>query len=464
MAQGKVSTKELILTQVDIDTVDLAPSGATKLVGGDDGNVYVVTPDGNKQAISPGPPGPPGETGVPGAAGPNQISTATDVSFAGSGVVGFAAGKATSIEATRLLQPVASSTSSFFVGSFNSIETGLPACFAAGGTASLPNRIGVASRPASTSFSAAWFVNDTAYVAGAAQVATIGGGYDHVNNQIAGTICGGGHNFIRYNASGHSVIVGGSFNTIQSGRGLIVAGSQNASLGNGNYQSVINGVNNVVEGGAVYATILNGDTNNLTGQRSTVFGDNNVVNGADCLVFGRRHSVTHAHNIVSGEDGRSLALWSTVNSRTQHREKGDNQTVSTVQSIVTTTNSVTNLANAMVLPAGKVVAVTGRVSVVAMRDGTAAGNNDGIYTSSHWEGPVGIRWDGTNGIIHDLAGSSALESSPNRNVPVIQDPLAVSQPPRFRINTGSLRLDVTGLAGVRITWVARLDLVVTIVS
>jgi lysophospholipase L1-like esterase len=59
-----------------------------------------VTPAGNKQAIAPGPPGQNGQTGETGAAGPNQITTDTDVNFAGTGLIGFAAGKASNVNAT----------------------------------------------------------------------------------------------------------------------------------------------------------------------------------------------------------------------------------------------------------------------------------------------------------------------------------------------------------------------------
>jgi len=48
MGQGNIFTTSLNLTQVDIDTVDAAPSGVTKLVAGDDGKAYLVNEQGNK--------------------------------------------------------------------------------------------------------------------------------------------------------------------------------------------------------------------------------------------------------------------------------------------------------------------------------------------------------------------------------------------------------------------------------
>jgi len=63
----RVSKEFVELTQVDIDTVDAAPAGSIKLIGGDDGNVYVVDSAGGKTAIVPGEQG---EQGPPGDQGP----------------------------------------------------------------------------------------------------------------------------------------------------------------------------------------------------------------------------------------------------------------------------------------------------------------------------------------------------------------------------------------------------------
>ena len=62
---------------------------------------------------------------------------------------------------------------------------------------------------------------DSGYPSGEADVASIFGGYDHVCNQLAGTIIGGGHNYIPYHAVGHGTIIGGSNNRNYGGRGTI---------------------------------------------------------------------------------------------------------------------------------------------------------------------------------------------------------------------------------------------------
>jgi len=98
---------------------------------------------------------------------------------------------------------------------------------------------------------------DAAYPDNAATVATICGGYDHICNQIAGLICGGGHNFIKYNAQGHSVIVGGSFNLVSSGRSAIVGGTLNAIHGPHIQGFIGSGTGNRITDGD-FATIVNG--------------------------------------------------------------------------------------------------------------------------------------------------------------------------------------------------------------
>ena len=67
-----------------------------------------------------------------------------------------------------------------------------------GGQGSFPNLIGSTGKPVGSAYTPAGWSDDTGYVSGAADVALIGGGYDHIVNQLAGTIVGGGHNFIKY--------------------------------------------------------------------------------------------------------------------------------------------------------------------------------------------------------------------------------------------------------------------------
>lgn len=129
-----------------------------------------------------------------------------------------------------------------------------------------PNKIGAVAKPVGTDYTnpSEWAL-DSGYAAATlndASVATISGGYDHINNQIAGTICGGGHNFIQYHAEGHSLIGGGSYNWIASGRAAILYGTNNRVSGEGNFNAVHNGYTNKILGGG-HNNILGGELNTI---------------------------------------------------------------------------------------------------------------------------------------------------------------------------------------------------------
>jgi len=154
----------------------------------------------------------------------------------------------------------------------NTIESGLATCtIGGGGNSSFPNLIGSTGKPAGTGFTPIDWDNDSSYVAESASVATICGGYDHVNNQIAGTICGGGHNFIKYNLDGHSFIGGGSYNLISGARAVICGGQANTVTG------------------GTFGAILGGNDNNATGRCAVILGgEDNDINGDYAIGYGRR--------------------------------------------------------------------------------------------------------------------------------------------------------------------------------
>lgn len=146
-----------------------------------------------------------------------------------------------------------------------------------------PNKIGAVAKPLGPdgTNAATWSI-DTGYAAATinnASVATIAGGYDHVNNQIAGTIAGGGHNFIQYNSEGHSVIGGGSYNWITAGRSFIGAGTNNRLDGT-IYNAVLNGFSNSVLAG-FHNGIFGGELNTI----------NTTANGFNCA-YGQNISMT----------------------------------------------------------------------------------------------------------------------------------------------------------------------------
>ena len=191
------------------------------------------------------------------------------------------------------------------------------------------------------------YLPDSAYITGTAYVASIVGGYDHLNNQIAGTIGGGGHNELR-SGGNHATICGGSYNVQNAGLySVIVGGTQNeqsqdfgfigggwgntitsnivpgadysvilaggenriddnyaALIINGNnnyiinpsslgptdccYNTVLNGLSNNISG-STYSTILNGSGNVMTGRASynctIINGTNITFNGTSSYVI-----------------------------------------------------------------------------------------------------------------------------------------------------------------------------------
>lgn len=159
-----------------------------------------------------------------------------------------------------------------------------------------PNKIGAIAKPLGPDgTNAAEWTLDSGYASASsnnASVATINGGYDHINNQIAGTICGGGHNFIQYNAGGHSFIGGGSYNWIQAGRSTIVAGTNNRIAGQ---------VHNNILGGFTNK-ILNGSYHFILSGKDNVINTTDDTTSISCAIIGRNNSITGVSkdNIVVG--------------------------------------------------------------------------------------------------------------------------------------------------------------------
>lgn len=155
----------------------------------------------------------------------------------------------------------------------NTIETGCNVSVIGGGGASAwPNLIGSTGLPNGADFTPTGWSADTGYVTGSADISLISGGYDHIQNQLAGVICGGGHNFMKYDVNAHSFIGGGSYNVMAAGRSVIVGGRRNT-----------------ITGASIFSNILGGDDNNIVGNFSSILGgeDTDVTNSYACA-FGRR--------------------------------------------------------------------------------------------------------------------------------------------------------------------------------
>lgn len=131
------------------------------------------------------------------------------------------------------------------------------------------------------SFVAGGYSSGSNYIGGQyANYATIGGGFDHQNWSQAGTISGGGHNWIGTNAA-HGTIAGGSMNTISNGTYNVISGGRTNSITNGTASVISGGDGNRINTGVGYSTIGGGYTNQIiisSGQSATIGGgQNNLV-------------------------------------------------------------------------------------------------------------------------------------------------------------------------------------------
>lgn len=362
------------------------------------------------------------------------------------------------------------------------------------------NKIGAASKPAGPGQLPGW-ADDTGYVAGSASYAAISGGYDHVNNQIAGTICGGGHNFIQYNVNGHSLIGGGSYNWISGYRSSIVGGLTNkitgvdtgfAFIGGGEDNSIEGGVYNLICGGQLNAITSAGSHNIITGGlsnaisgtstgnyvgggarnviqsggRVAIFGgaDNLIPSGFDGVIVGGTNNSLSANNgvvlggdnclnnelgaVTIGDDVKTIFPCGLHQSSESLVEQGDAQNLTAHYKARTTNATQANMTGNggqfVQFDNAKTTAVAGKVFVVGVREDTGA--------ASSYELEFMATWNGTTETISDVGGSGTT-----RNLNVISNGAGIVTPPSLALNTGAFRPKVTGIAAVNIKWSARMD-------
>lgn len=389
------------------------------------------------------------------------------------------------------------------------------------GSASYPNLIGTTGKPVAATWAPTGWADDSGYVAGSAQVAGILSGYDHVVNCIAGTVCGGGHNFLKYAVQGHNIIGGGSYNIIDGGYSGVFSGRRNSISGgaSANFNLIGSGDDNEVASPSSYAVIGSGLSNDIsslgtfgfigtgtlcavtggfgfigTGTSSTASGSYSaVIAGNTCTAsgnyslahgsgvsvtgnysasFGLTNSVAKHYAYCLGRDGVSQGSGTVTISKTKLAEVGDAQAISLVQGIRTTNATLTNMSSVdgdlFELPAGKVSAGTCRVILTAMRDGSADANNDSDYTQVSYTGEFGFFWNGTNGFLFNASTQTSVTSSPTLDLTALSantnNDFTPGAAPHVAINSGALRVKVTGIAATTINWVAKMDMAITRVS
>lgn len=102
-----------------------------------------------------------------------------------------------------------------------------------------------------------------------ASFATIGGGYDNVNNALAGTIAGGAHHKLETDST-HGTIGGGSLNSILANADYATIAGGTANTASGDSSVIAGGTTNTAPG--LSSTVGGGSTNTASGQTSTVGG------------------------------------------------------------------------------------------------------------------------------------------------------------------------------------------------
>ena len=256
------------------------------------------------------------------------------------------------------------------------------------GDGNFPNRVGV-------SFAGVNGGPNDAYVPGSASYATISGGYDNINNALAGTIisqhgrlytaathgiiAGGGKHWI---SSGDSqAILGGAQHRISSvnGDNIIAGGANNSISGNGSASAIIGGSLESISGGAYSAiiggykdkitapavaqTIVGGSSNSITGGATfaaIVSGyDNSVSSNYGAILGGYQNTVTgYAGAVVAGDasevsapyavafgTGRMASWPGGIHYGARNQETaGDRSNVMVAQSIQTTSAVATGLS------------------------------------------------------------------------------------------------------------------------
>lgn len=328
------------------------------------------------------------------------------------------------------------------------VEDGLSEIVVTGGRpTTFPNVIGSASAeiqgedfsPGST-----WGA-DSGYVAGSADVASIHGGYDSINNQSGSTIIHSDHSHLQYNSAGHSAIVGGAYVLISAGRAY-AGGCQNTAL----------------EGSATVFPVAIGCSGTIVDANYGVAlgGDNVEVHAEHSLATGKNLEIQtgHGYSRIAGRDADSFAYGSDTFGGLQINERNDCRSGIVVLREKTTDATLQTMGENITLPAGKVFSALIKVSLLAMADGSADANNDSNYEIAGWTGEFLFSWDGTNGYFADTGGTTGPSTNPLKSLTLVRDDITVGTTPTVVCNGGLLRVKVTGAASHTINWVAKMDI------
>lgn len=388
---------------------------------------------------------------------------------------------------------------------FNSIDPNAhTATIAGGGFAGSPNQIGVGFAGESGTYGAG----------NLASWSVIGGSYDNISNQTAGTIAGGAHHRLHCgytnSSANHGTIGGGSTNTIKDGAYCTISGGGGAVSGNlidgdtthhpdgsticgGRSNTITNTPDSVICGGTGNSINTSVATPNSIGG-----GSNNSITGSggsNAIAGGRGNSISGgSYNAILGGDAGTISasggyntilggLSNTISSTaTQALVHGDSHSV-TQNLGFTFGKQCKPVAPAALTFGARQFAAAGDCQAMMMQFGvqtTDATLTNMVITA----GGTFCEFDDAKTTIFtgqillqavrpsDKAVASyqlqftarwdgttetiydAGGNGTTRNLTVITNPLTLVTAPLLALNTGSFRPKVTGLAATNITWTA----------
>jgi hypothetical protein len=389
-----------------------------------------------------------------------------------------------------------------FLPSINYIDPAADSCVISGG-----GQTGTSTRiiePGTT------FRNEiganASYVAGTAALATIAGGYDHRNDQLAGTISGGGHNLLSYTgdhgtigggsfnsvvgASNYCVINGGTLNTIgQDGAALhaVIGGGNGNLIRQGNNNTISGGITNNISGGASRSVVAGGVSNTITSSAES----NSISGGTSNSITGSANSAT----IAGGNTNTTAAIGSfigsgrenTINSAAAYAGAvGDRVSVGAAAAYSfsfgeRTSAVVLGSLNGTGRDFGSVVGSCQFSTFVVGRQTTDAtltqltSEGSGTFpippNNSAWAGRITVigRERGTTDVaiwswdfgLAKATGNIVIKYGGTAPAALVDD-ITVGAVPAITSGTSSFRIAVTGAAATSIDWVARVDLAQTL--
>jgi hypothetical protein len=253
-----------------------------------------------------------------------------------------------------------------------------------------------------------------------ARYAVIGGGYDNVNNALAGVLTGfhckieqaathgtiSGGSFHEINGGDYNTVAGGTINAIESGSNNTISGGRNNTIDNpakegstisGGFNNIVNGVSSVVSGGsgnkaqADNSTVSGGYNNTASGVGSVIGGGGaNTASGLNSEVLGGTSNTASGSNslVNGGFSNIASGNYSNINGGANHKSIGDYSAVSggryneAQKQFSNVGGGFTNIANGdySAILGGQNNTSNGNHSSVLGGQGNVA---DGLHSSAH---------------------------------------------------------------------------------